>query len=128
MTKDMGAGGAQVLVGKISKLDAQGMTAWFNNILVSVMANEAEQDTIGFMVYATTDNTWDDDNIISARAGAVGKTVNLPVKRRISKDGEAVTGNDGVVYIWLEFSDTVFSEDARIVFETWGRFIEFDEQ
>ena len=124
----MGSTGDQVLLGKISKLDAQGVTAWINNVQVSCMVDEAEQDTIGFMVYATTDNSWSDDYIITARAGAVGKTTNLPIKRKIMQDTDQTLGNFGQVYIWGELSDTVASESARFVFETWGRFIEFDEQ
>ena len=123
----MDAGGAQKHIGKFSKLDSQGITAWVNNAQVSVLVNEAEQDNIGFLLYATTDDTWSDNYIITARAGFVGQTLNLPIKRRIEQDTDQALGNFGEVHLWLEFSDTVFSEEARIVVESWGRFIEYIE-
>ena len=126
-TQSQGFTGGQVRFGQVDKLDAQGMTAWFNNVMVSVLADEAESDNIGFIVYATTSASWSDDYIITARAGSVGGTVNLPVKRAIRDESSDSSRNDGAVHLWLEFSDTVATESARIVTETWGRFIEFTE-
>ncbi len=126
-TQAMGSAGGQIRVGVVDKLDAQGMTAWLNNIMVTVLVDEAEQDNIGFIVYATTGSSWNDDWIIAARGGAVGGTVNLPVKRAIRDESTDTSRNDGAVHLWLEFGDTIASESARIVTETWGRFIEFTE-
>ena len=126
-TQSQGFTGGQIRFGVVDKLDAQGMTGWFNNIMVSVLADEAESDNIGFLVYATTGSPWNDDYIIACRGGAIGGTVNLPVRRVIRDESTDTSRNDGAVHLWLEFSDTVATESARIITETWGRFIEFTE-
>ena len=127
MTKNMGATGDQVLLGTIDKADAQGVDGWVNNVVCTAMANDAEADTIGITLYATTSSTWSDNQIITARAGAVGTTLNLPVRRKISLNATQSLGNEGLVYIWAEISNTVNSEECRFVLETWGKFIVFTE-
>ena len=129
-TKSMGAAGGQILLGKIKKIDAQGPTAYLNNLRLSVLVDDAESDNIGFMAYLTTDNAWSDDYIISAAAGAVGGTMNLSAKRYISTNADTdvtILGNKGPIYLWLEYSNPGLSEDARYVAETWGRQLKFDE-
>ena len=137
-TKDIGSSGNQYHVGKISKIQAQGITAWANNCLVSVMASEIDraaaddQVTVqpAFLVYATTESQWSDDQIITARACFAGKTVNLPLKRSIRQDVEDPDSNDGVIHLWVEASDVSETGNdmlVRLVFETWGRYIEFEE-
>ena len=131
-TKNMGSSGSQVLLGQIDKLDAQGVNGYLNNVRVSVLIDEAEQDTIGFLAYLTTDDAWNDDYVISAGAGGVGKTISLSGKRTIRTNADSIgitpLSNDGPVYLWLEISDTVGVENIRYVAETWGRFIEYTER
>ena len=138
MTKNVGSTGDQIHVGKISKIQAQGITAWANNCLVSIMSSEiqraADDDYVdyqpAYMVYATTSSTWSDDNIICARAGFAGDTINIPLKRPIRQDVEDTDSNDGVIHLWVEASDVALVLEylkVRLVFETWGRYIEFTE-
>ena len=131
-TKSGGATGAQTLVGRIDKIDAQGVTGYLNNILVSVMVNEAEQDQGSIMCYLTTDDSWDDDYVITARAtSTVGGTVNLIARRRIVTDNitstSEILGNTGPVYLWIEIADYAFSEEFRYVAEVWGFGVEYHE-
>ena len=103
-----------------------------NNIVLTLMLNEAEQDVDAITAYLTTDNVWDDNTIITARAtqGGPGGTVNLTCKRRIYTNADTEVqklGSGGPIYIWVEIGDYVGSEDFRFIAETWGRWIEFTE-
>ena len=128
-----GSTGAQILVGRVDKIDAQGVPGgWLNNINVTVMLDEAEQDQAGIICYLTTDNVWSDNYIISAKAtpGGPSGTVSLSAKRRITTNADGNTeilGTGGPIYLWVEIGDYVAGEDFRYVAETWGRWIEFTE-
>ena len=131
MTKDMGSAGGQILLGYVDKLDAQGVTGYLNNVVVSAIINNYDggDTTPGIMVYATTGMTWDDDFVITAKAMAIGGTVSLSCRRSIKFDAAKTTGNIGTVYLWAELTDITIADDleCRFVFETWGRFVEFTE-
>ena len=130
-TKDMGSGGGQKNIGYVDKLDAQGISAYLRNFLVSAIINNYDggDTTPGVMLYVTTSVSWDDDNIITARAIPIAGTAYLPVFREIVFDAEKATGNIGRVYLWAELTDITISDDieARFVVETWGNFVEFTE-
>ena len=130
-TKDMGSAGGQIRLGYYDKLDAQGITAWLNNVRVSSIINNYDggNPAPGIMFYLTTSSSWDDDRIIAARAGFAGATVNLPAKRRIMEDAIVTAGNTGRVYVYAELTDITITDDieARFVLEGWGRFIAFNE-
>ena len=134
----MGSAGAQILLARIDKVQAQGINGWLNNVRVSYLASDTNlgdlgTENVGVMFYLTTDGVWDDDLIITARAGGGnGATVNLTAKRSImTNDVNAghEDGNIGPVYLWGEVTDATDTAqiDARIVAETWGRYIEFKE-
>ena len=129
-TKSGGSTGAQTLIGKIDKIDAQGVNGFLSNVKLSVMVDEAEQDTGAIMTYLTTDGVWSDNYVITAAAtkGGPGGTVNLVGKRTIRTDADDILGNMGPVYVWVELADYVAAESFRYVAETWGRYITFAEQ
>ena len=132
-TMSGGLTGAQTLIGRIDKLDAQGVpSAFLNNVVISVMLNEAEEDVAAITCYLTTDDTWDDNYIITARTtqGGPGGTLNLTAKRFIRTNADSTTeklGTFGPVYVWVEIGDYVYTEEFRYVCETWGRMVEFTE-
>ena len=130
-TKDMGSGGLQVRLGVISKVDAQGVTAYLNNVVVSGIINNYDggDTTPGIMFYLTTATTWSDDYIISAGATNTAGRVSLSAKRRIKENEADPKGNTGTVHLWAELTDITISDniDLRYVAESWGRFITFTE-
>ena len=130
-TKDMGSAGAQVRLGKVSKVDAQGVTAYLNNIVVSGIINNYDggDTTPGIMFYLTTDTTFSDDTIISAGATNTAGRVSLSAKRWIKENLVDVKGNRGTVHLWAELTDITISDniELRYVAESWGRFILFEE-
>ena len=134
-TKSGGSTGTQTLIGRIDKVDAQGVpNGWLNNVKLSLMMTEAESDVGAFMAYLTTDDAWNDDHVISAGAtGAVGGIVNLSAKRSIRTNAipdnynDLALGTGGPVFLWVEIADYVAAETYRYVAETWGRYVEFTE-
>ena len=130
-TKSGGSTGAQTLVGSVTKIDAQGITGFLNNVRLTVMIDEAEQDSGSIIGYLTTHDEWSDDYVITAAAtpGGPGGTLNLVGKRRIESNEESYVAlsNTGPVYLWVEIADYVASESFRYVAETWGFGIEFNE-
>ncbi len=134
-SKSGGSTGTQILIGRIDKIDAQGVpNGWLNNVKLSIMVNEAESDVGAMMAYLTTDDGWNDDYVISAGAsGAVGGIINLTAKRSIETNATPDTYNDlalgtgGPIFLWVELADYVLSESFRYVAETWGRYVEFTE-
>ena len=130
LTKNIGSAGAQVKVATIGKLDNVGMTGYANNVIISSIVNDYSSSEIpGLIFYASTSDSWSDDNVISARAvtGSASGTVNLPLKRRVSADTQQAENNDGRIYIYAECTDVAVLDDTdiRLSMELWGRFIEF---
>ena len=131
-TKNLGSSGAQVRVAEIDKLDAQGINGYLNNIRLSVLLNDPESihtnGAGGFIAYLTTDDAWSDDYVITAAAGNFSDTVNLSAKRWIQQNNDQIKGNQGMIHLWIELSDTsITSHEVRYVAETWGNFIAFTE-
>ena len=129
-TKNVGSAGGQIHCGTVDKLDAQGINGYLNNIRLSVLLNDSVDGEIGgFIAYLTTDDTWNDNYVITARAGSFGDTVNLSAKRTIRQNSDNALGNMGLVHLWIELTDITVSTDVnlRYVAESWGRFIEFTE-
>ena len=127
MTKNMGSGGAQVLLGSVSALDPSLSFGWFNNVICTLIQNTGEQETGGFIFYLSTNNSWAEEDVITARAGPLGGgSVNLTAKRKVS----AELFDDlplGKIYLWAELTDITLAVDVevRAVLEFWGRFITF---
>ena len=118
--------GNQVNILRITKVDAQGVpNAWIKNVQVTAMVNEAEQDVAGIIFYLTTDDNWDDDHVITARAvQGPGGSVSLSANRTIdTNDTSAITekGSMGPLYVWVEIGDYVALESFRWVTEVWGQ-------
>ena len=131
LSKNMGDAGGQKLIGTVSKLDAQGISAFLKNVVVTVQLNEGDGDAGGITLYLTTGDNWDDDHIITARAvPGYGGTVSLTAMRSIEADAERLTSNEGQIYLWAEMTDISYTSDVylRMVIETWGYFVEFTEE
>ena len=136
-TKSLGHIGDQILIAYYDKIDAQGRSAFLHNVQVSFLASEeGGADVTGSascMVYATTDDTWSDNYILTASAGPnVGGKLNLSVKRAIKTDGPTsaqTLGEGGPIYIWAEAPDIGTSNvEYRFVLEAWHNgFVECTE-
>ena len=121
-TKDMGSAGAQQLLAKITSVDPENVVAFVNNVRIGVIQNDGDGDNGGFILYATTSDTWADSDITAFGAtGSLGGTVNLSLKRRV-RDGNADgSRTDGPIYIWAEVTDLgTVQNTARFIHETWG--------
>ena len=131
-TKSVGSAGGQILLGTVEKIDPQmSANGYLNNIRLSCLLNSPESIHThgqgGFIAYLTTDNSWDDSNIITARAGNFADTVNMPAKRTLRQNSDNTLGNMGLVHLWIEITDiSITEEDVRVVVETWGSFIKFE--
>ena len=130
LTKDMGNIGGQEHVLAIRKLDPQLTGAYLNNVIVSMQLNTddiSQGSTPGFTAYLTTTNSWDDDNVITARSvGGSAGTVSLSAKRFIRSDEDDETGSTGPVHVWIEMTDIAGTGEvgeARCTMEVWGRYI-----
>ena len=134
MTKGMGGSGGQEHCLGIKKLDPQLTGAFLNNVVVSLQLNspvtvdpDAPRTTPAYTVYLTSSNTWDDEQIITARSiGGSGGTCSVSAKRFIRTDEEDPTGANGPVHVWVEMTDIaglLETSEARITMEVWGRYI-----
>ena len=121
-TADMGSAGDQKLLMKIQSVDPENVVAFLNNIKIACIQNDGDGDNGGFLLYATTNSSWNDSDIISFGAvGSLGGTVNLTVKRTIRDHDADGSRTDGPVYIWAEVTDLgTVQNTARFVHETWG--------
>ena len=133
-TKSFGSAGAQILLAKFKKADAQSsQVSWLHNVVVTGMLQNGDGDAGGVVFYLSTQGTssaWSDDEIISAKGfPGYGGTVSLAAKRRIRKNEESELGDQGQVYLWGEITDLSYTADAdmRIIIDTWGRNINIDE-
>ena len=137
-TKDMGSAGAQILLAKYDRINAQGVNGYLHNVVVSYLAADTDagdlgSENVGAIFYLTSDGSWNDDLIITARAGGGnGTTVSLSARRSITSNdtdpGHELT-NFGPVYLWAEVTDATATADIDIrwVAEAWGRFIQCTE-
>ena len=130
-SKGMGSAGVQQRLGVISKVDAQGVSGYLNNVQVSAIINNYDggDTTPGIMFYLTTATTWSDDYIISAGATNTAGKVSLSAKRYIKQNEEDNKSNIGTVHLWAELTDITVTDDIsmRYVAETWGNFVLFTE-
>lgn len=130
-SKGMGSAGVQQRLGVISKVDAQGVSGYLNNVQVSAIINNYDggDTTPGIMFYLTSGTTWSDDYIIAAGATNTAGKVSLSAKRYIKQNEEDQKSNIGTVHLWAELTDITISDDIsmRYVAETWGSFILYTE-
>ena len=117
----MGDAGDQILLGYIQKIDAQGATSYVHNVIISGAPQDTEASDMAFTAYLSTSATWAETNVITARStGAGGGTVSLQASRTIQENAEITAGNEGLIYIWGETSNSVLDEDFRIIVEVWS--------
>ena len=129
-TRDLGDAGGQINIGEIGKIDAQGITGFLKNVVLSVIVNDYPGDQLpGLIAYLTTGASWSDDQIITARAFLAGDTVSLTAMRRIEADTAQTKADFGKVYLWIEATDVSHVDNVHIryVAETWGRWVDFTE-
>jgi len=132
-SKSMGASGTQIRIRNIDKVDNQSTAnGWLQSVKVScIFDTEQGSPGAGVLLYATTDNVWNDDYVItSAALGNGGGTAWLNIKRSIKTGADTpLQGQSGgPVYIWAEITDPgVSSETLRFVTEVYGRNIEVAE-
>ena len=137
-TQAMGDVGAQVILAKFDKIDAQNSPgAYLKTVKVSALISQEGSSTVtsgaaGFLLYLTTSAVWSDDYIITC--GGItggGGTTWLSARRRITTDAETAAqtlGNNGPIFLWGELTDIGESDvDARYVVETIGRYLETTE-
>ena len=131
-TKSMGSAGSQIRIRNIDKVDNQSTAnGYLHSVKVSaIFDTEQGSPGAGILLYATTDNVWNDDYVITASALAQGGTAWLNVRRIIKTGADTpLQGQSGgPVYIWAEITDPgLASESVRFVTETYGRNIEVAE-
>ena len=137
--KDMGSAGSSVLIGRIQKIDAEGLTGYLNNCVVTSYIPDYHQPAgsqsgdmnppPSVLVSLQTGSTSSGDNYVTARSTTGGGTVSLSAKRVIRRNEAVTDGNDGMIYLYGELTDTTVSQDIEVkwIVETWGRYIEFVE-
>ena len=132
-TQSMGSAGGQIRVLEVDKIDNQSTQNGYLHAVKVTVIFDTEQGApgAGIIAYATTDNVWSDDYVITAAAvGAGGGSMWLNVRRTIKTGADTpLQGQSGgPVYIYLEITDPgVSSESLRVVTETYGRNIEVTE-
>ena len=136
---DMGSAGEPVQIGYITKLDAEGVTAFCKNLVVSSYVADYKQPAgsvagnvnpvPSIMYYVTTSSTFDGDDVITARATSGAGTVNLALYRRIMQNTDVDDGNFGKLHLFAELTDITVSANITVKYciETWGRFVKFTE-
>jgi len=137
--KDMGSAGDSILLGRVQKIDAEGISGYLNNIVVSSYIADYEQPAGGIsgrvnpppsILYSLqTTATSDGDDYITARSTTGAGTVSLSAKRSITTNDAVDDGNYGMVYLYAELTDVTLTTNISVKFvtETWGRFVEFIE-
>ena len=129
-TKDVGSAGDQNRILAIAPLDPGVANGYLNNVQLTVLLNDSVDGEIGgFIAYLTSGNTWDDDDVITARGGSFGDTVSLTAKRAIRTSTATPDETGGSVHAWVELTDitTTTDVDLRVIAETWGRFLKVTE-
>ena len=132
-TKSMGSSGGQLRIRDVDKIDNQSTQNGYCHSVKMSAIYDSEQGSpgAGIMFYATTDNVWSDDYIITASAvGNGGGTTWLNLRRTIKtgSDTPLQGQSGGPIYIWAEITDPgVSSENLRFVSEVYGRNIEVTE-
>ena len=133
-TKSMGSTGGQVRIRSIDKIDNQStQNGYLHAVKVSaIFDTEQGSPGAGILLYATTDNLWNDDYVITTAAlGNGGGTCWLNVRRTIKTGADTPLQGQagGPVYIWAEITDPgVSSENVRFVTEVYGRNVEVTEE
>ncbi len=129
----MGATGTQIRIRDIDKIDNQSiMNGYCHAVKISaIFDTEQGSPGAGILLYATTDNSWNDDYVITSCAlGNGGGTGWLNIRRTIKTGSDTPLQGQagGPVYIWAEITDPgVTGESVRFVSEVYGRNIEVDE-
>ena len=117
-------------LGYFDLIDVEGgnISAYLNNVNISILLNDSPESEVGgFIAYLTTGGTWNDSDVITARAGNFADSVSLSGKRVIRASGYQADRNDARIALWVEITDITptSSVSLRIVTETWGRFLKY---
>ena len=125
--KNLGMGGNAVLCFSIRPIDGdQSPSAYLKSCKVSIQTKNQNDAPASYMIYASSNDSFDDTDVITAGATPHGGgTVWLNLKRSIKSSDEEVSRSDGPIYILIRASDMANIRDCEtnIVLETWGRFL-----
>ena len=109
-TKSLGSAGSQVLIGSLSPLTARNQLgrAYVKNIVMTYILQgdtAADTDQGGIVFYVSSNNSWADSDVVTARAlGFGGGTINIPIHRWVS--GELTDdAPGGKLYVYAELTD-----------------------
>ena len=131
-TKDLGDAGDQILLGTIQPITSgnQAFSGWFKNVVCTYVLQDedATESSVGGVVfYLSSNTTWNDDDVITARAMPFGGgSVSLSANRKVSGElFDDMVG--GKVALWAEATDVsaVNNLSIRYTVECWGRFIQY---
>ena len=127
-TKAMGSTGEQILIAKITKLSPTISAGYLNNVIVACQQNNIDDTEVAspFTIYlSNSEDTWEDDQVITGRATAAGGgTVSLSAKRTIRRDFDTLDASYGPVFVWAEVADSSSTIDSgRFTVEAWGRMV-----
>ena len=131
-TKNLGDSGDQILLGTIQPITSgnQAFSGWFKNVVVTYVIQDesASESSVGGVVfYLSSNTTWADDDVITARAVPFGGgSVSLSANRKVSGElFDDMVG--GKVALWCEATDVSAINDLSIRYtaECWGRFIQY---
>ena len=128
--KNLGGGSVPQLVFSCRPLQGdQAPGAYLQKIKVSIIQeNYAGDVPSGFMLYATTKDSFEDDDIVTAQAvPAMGGTVWLSLKRAIRSYTPEEDRSDGPIYVFARALDPGatpgLNVEVHLVAEIWGRYV-----
>lgn len=131
-SKSLGDAGEQILLGTIQPITSgnQAFSGWFKNVVCTYVLQDedaTESSVGGIVFYLSSNTTWADDDVITARAVPFGGgTVSLTANRKVSGElFDDMVG--GKVALWAEATDVsaVNNLNIRYTVECWGRFIQY---
>ena len=125
--KNLGGSSTPTLIGLVRPLDGeQAPGAYLKSLKISIQQRNQNDTPQAFLIYASTNDTWDDNDVITAQAtGVSGGTVWLSLNRRIRSYTEETDRSDGPVYIFARAMDMglVGDVETNIFLECWGRYV-----
>ena len=126
--KSLGASSVAQLCFSIRPLQGdQAPGAYLQKVKVSIIQeNFGGNVPSGFMLYASSNDNWDDNDVITAQAvPTMGGTVWLNLKRAIKSYTEETDRADGPIYIYARALDPglITNIEVHLVAEAWGRYV-----
>lgn len=126
-TKDLGSAGSVVKLGELTPISARNQLgrAYCKNITMTYILQgdaAADEDQGGVCFYITSSTSFENDDVITARARSFGGgTMNIPVHAWVSGE-ETDDAPGGKLFLWAEATDVTLSTNVSIRYtaEVWG--------